>query len=53
MYELYGTGDIHLGRLLHNRRFDFGMVAFLDCLRQLMEFVKREDDTVVFPNYCT
>ncbi|KAI0268851.1 autophagy protein Apg6-domain-containing protein [Gloeopeniophorella convolvens] len=29
-YELYGSGDLHLGRLLHNRRFDFAMVAMLD-----------------------
>jgi len=50
VYELYGTGDMALGRLLHNRRFDTAMVIFLDCLRQVMEFVKKE---VVFPAYCT
>ena len=49
-YELYGSGELHLGRLLHNRRFDFAMVAFLDCLRQAMEFVKSQDPTVEFPH---
>jgi beclin 1 len=45
-YELYGSGNV--GRLLHNRRFDFAMVAFLDCLRQVMEFVKSQDPNVEF-----
>lgn len=49
-YELYGSGDLHLGRLLHNRRFDFAMVAFLDCLKQLIDHVKSQDPTVEFPH---
>ncbi|KAI8993905.1 APG6-domain-containing protein [Trametes punicea] len=49
-YELYGSGDLHFGRLLHNRRFDFAMVAFLDCLKQLMDYVKSQDPTVDFPH---
>jgi len=49
-YELYGSGDIHLTRILHNRRFDFAMVAFLDCLRQLMHHVKGLDPTIEFPH---
>ncbi|KAH9166433.1 APG6-domain-containing protein [Lactarius sanguifluus] len=49
-YELYGSGDLHLGRLLHNRRFDFAMVAVLDCLRQLMEWVRLQDSSVEFPH---
>lgn len=49
-YELYGSGDLHLGRLLHNRRFDFAMVAFLECLKQLIDFVKSQDSTVEFPH---
>ena len=49
-YELYGSGDLHLGRLLHNRRFDFGMVAYLDCLRQLIEHVEAQDSSVDFPH---
>ncbi|KAI9442583.1 APG6-domain-containing protein [Lactarius indigo] len=49
-YELYGSGDLHLGRLLHNRRFDYAMVAVLDCLRQLMEWVRLQDSSVEFPH---
>lgn len=49
-YELYGSGDLHLGRLLHNRRFDFAMVAFLDCLKQLVDYVKSQDAQVDFPH---
>lgn len=49
-YELYGSGDLHLGRLLHNRRFDFAMVAFLECLKQLIDFVKSQDPTIEFPH---
>ena len=51
-YELYGSGDLHFGRLLHNRRFDFAMVAFLDCLKQLMDYVKSQDPQVDFPHQC-
>ncbi|KAF9501941.1 APG6-domain-containing protein [Pleurotus eryngii] len=49
-YELYGSGDLHLGRLLHNRRFDIAMVAFLDCLKHLIDHVKSQDQTVEFPH---
>jgi len=49
-YELYGSGDLHFGRLLHNRRFDFAMVSFLDCLKQLVDFVKSQDPHVEFPH---
>ncbi|OAX39119.1 APG6-domain-containing protein [Rhizopogon vinicolor AM-OR11-026] len=49
-YELYGSGDLHLGRLLHNRRFDFAMVAFLECLKQLIDYVKSQDPTIDFPH---
>jgi beclin len=49
-YELYGSGDLHLGRLLHNRRFDLAMVAFLDCLKQIIEFVKSQDSQIEFPH---
>ncbi|EJU04329.1 autophagy protein 6 [Dacryopinax primogenitus] len=47
-YELYASTDIVVTRLLHNRRFDYAMVAFLDCLRQVVEFVKRKDSTLDF-----
>lgn len=49
-YELYGSGDLHFGRLLHNRRFDFAMVAFLDCLKNIIDFVKSQDSQVDFPH---
>ncbi|KAF5380616.1 hypothetical protein D9615_004636 [Tricholomella constricta] len=49
-YELYGSGDLHFGRLLHNRRFDIAMVAFLDCLKHLIEYVKSQDPSVDFPH---
>jgi beclin 1 len=49
-YELHGSGDLALGRLLHNRRFDFGMVAFLDCLRQLAAHVRAQDGAVELPH---
>ncbi|KAJ3724861.1 APG6-domain-containing protein [Lentinula raphanica] len=47
-YELYGSG--HMGRLLHNRRFDFGMVAFIDCLKCVVDYIKSQDPTVDFPH---
>ncbi|KAI0315700.1 APG6-domain-containing protein [Amylostereum chailletii] len=49
-YELYGSGDLHLGRLLHNRRFDFAMVAFLDCLKQMIDWAKPQDASLDFPH---
>jgi beclin 1 len=49
-YELHGSGDLHFGRLLHNRRFDFAMVAFLECLKQLMDYIKTQDAGVEFPH---
>ncbi|KAF8844301.1 APG6-domain-containing protein [Paxillus ammoniavirescens] len=52
-YELHGSGDLHFGRLLHNRRFDFAMVAFLECLKQLMDYIKTQDAGVEFPHQIT
>lgn len=49
-YELHGSGDLHLGRLLHNRRFDFAMVAFLECLKQIIDWAKSQDPSVEFPH---
>lgn len=51
-YELYGSGDLHFGRLLHNRRFDIAMVAFLDCLKHLMDHIKSQDPNIDFPHQC-
>ncbi|ODO07168.1 beclin 1 [Cryptococcus wingfieldii CBS 7118] len=42
-YELYASSDITPARILQNRRFNHAMMAFLDCLRQLIEFGKKED----------
>ncbi|EIN11677.1 autophagy protein 6 [Punctularia strigosozonata HHB-11173 SS5] len=49
-YELYGSGDLHIGRLLHNRRFDFAMVAFLECLKQVTDYAKGQDPNLDFPH---
>ena len=38
--DLFSSGDLPLGRSLLHRRLDAGMVAFLECVRQLGEFVK-------------
>lgn len=43
VYMLHGSSDWQLGRLLPDRRFDHGMIAFLDCLRQLCEHVTFRD----------
>lgn len=51
-YELYGSGDLHLGRLLQNRRFDFAMVAFLECLKQVTDYTRSQDGTLEFPHQC-
>ncbi|GAA5987815.1 hypothetical protein JCM10908_007226 [Rhodotorula pacifica] len=50
VYELYGSGDFAVTRLLQNRRFDMAMVAFLECLRQLVEFVTARDPKVRVPH---
>jgi beclin 1 len=41
MFELYSSGDVPMSFGLFHRSFDSGMVAFLDCLRQLGEHVER------------
>ncbi|OCK81035.1 putative autophagy protein Apg6 [Lepidopterella palustris CBS 459.81] len=38
--ELYCTGDLPLGLGFLHRRFDNAMVAFLECLRQLGDYVE-------------
>lgn len=43
--DLFSSGDLPLGRMLLHRRLDAGMVAFLECLRQLGEFVEKGDDS--------
>ena len=38
--DLFSSGDLPLGRMLLHRRLDSGMVAFLECLRQLGDYVE-------------
>ncbi|KAL5336711.1 autophagy protein Apg6-domain-containing protein [Aspergillus crustosus] len=44
--DLFSSGDLPLHIPWLHRRFDAGMVAFLDCLRQLGEFVDKTPTTV-------
>lgn len=39
--ELFSSGETAIGRVFNHRKFDGGMVAFLDCLAQLGEHVER------------
>lgn len=48
-YELYGSSDISLGRLFWYRRFDYGMAAFLGCLKEMGEFVENQDKSFKLP----
>ena len=44
--DLFSSGDLPLGRMLLHRRLDAGMVAFLECLRQLCDFVEQSSHRV-------
>ena len=44
--DLFSSGDLPLGRMLLHRRLDAGMVAFLECLRQLCDFVEQSSHHV-------
>ncbi|KAJ1672738.1 autophagy protein [Spiromyces aspiralis] len=48
-YELYGSGELHIGRIFHNRRFDQAMVAYLNCLQQLARVVEQYDTSLKLP----
>lgn len=48
--DLFSSGDLPLHIPWLHRRFDAGMVAFLECLRQLGEFVEKTPTTPVRPN---
>ena len=39
--DLFSSGDMAIGRILNHRRFDNGMVAFLDCINQLARYIQR------------
>ncbi|KAL7268239.1 Vacuolar protein sorting-associated protein atg6 [Rhizina undulata] len=47
--ELFSSGDLPIGRMFMHRKFDQAMVAFLECLRQLGEFVERTDPDMKLP----
>ncbi|EPQ29019.1 uncharacterized protein PFL1_03309 [Pseudozyma flocculosa PF-1] len=50
VYELYGSGDWQIGRLLQSRRFDHAMVGFLDCLKQLATWASQRDESLRLPH---
>ena len=39
-HELYGSADLHIGRLLYDRCFDRVIITFFECLRDGMEWVR-------------
>ncbi|KAH0837276.1 hypothetical protein AYO21_09983 [Fonsecaea monophora] len=47
--DLFSSGDMAIGRLLNHRRFDSGMVAFLDCLGQLGNYVEKTSSVDINP----
>jgi beclin len=42
--ELFSSGETAIGRVFNHRKFDGGMVAFLDCLAQLYEHVEKSSN---------
>jgi len=49
-YELFGSSDISLGRLFWYRRFDYGMVAFLMCLKEMGDYAEAHDKNFKLPH---
>lgn len=49
MLDLFSSGDVPLSFGLLHRSFDSGMVAFLDCVRQLGEHVERSSPGLRMP----
>ena len=47
--DLFGSGEFQLSRIFWNRRFDQGLAAFLDCVRQLGVFAQSQDREFKFP----
>lgn len=47
--ELFSSGDLPIGRMFMHRKFDLAMVAFLECLRQLGEYVEHRDPSLKLP----
>lgn len=50
VYELYGSSDWQIGRLLQSRRFDHAQTGFLACLKQVVEFASRQDASFQAPH---
>ena len=48
--DLFSSGDLPLGRMILHRRLDAGMVAFLECLRQLGEYVEMSSGNATAPH---
>ncbi|EGC35303.1 hypothetical protein DICPUDRAFT_97940 [Dictyostelium purpureum] len=48
-YELFGSNDISLGLLFWYRRFDSGMIAFLHCIKELVEFIVEKEPEFTIP----
>jgi beclin 1 len=46
--DLFSSGDIPLGRVFYHRKFDAGMVAFLDCLAQLGTYLEKTSTELVY-----
>ena len=44
--DLFSSGDMSIARVFWHRRFDAGMVAFLECLSQLGRFVERTSSNI-------
>ena len=44
--DLFSSGDVSIARVFWHRRFDAGMVAFLECLSQLGRFVERTSSSI-------
>jgi beclin 1 len=49
LYLRYGSSDISLGRLFWYRRFDYGMVAFLGCLKEVVDYAESKDKNFRVP----
>ncbi|KAI9500316.1 beclin-1 [Coemansia spiralis] len=47
--ELFGSGDMYLGRLFQNRRFDMAMVAYLECLDQIAQLIASANPQLRLP----
>lgn len=46
--DLFSSGDMALGRVFYHRKFDAGMVAFLDCLAQLGTYLEKTSAEVAY-----